>query len=93
MLIMQLSHIEFSFFSEPSLWPSRICHSPKLAKKTNATCKVTPKSTLSKTEETPNRPIAQFYITDYSMALHKAEFQFFKGRSFFVRQIILYART
>ena len=93
MLIMQLSHIEFNFFTEPSLWPSRICHSPKLAKQINATFKGIPKSTLSKTEETRNRPIAQFYITDYSMALHKAELQFLKRRSFFVRQIILYAIT
>lgn len=80
MLIMQLSHIQFKFFTEPSLWPSRICHSHKLAKKMNATFKVIPKSTLSKTEETPNRPIAQLYITDHSMALHIAELQFLKRR-------------
>ena len=80
MLIMQLSHIEFNFFTEPSLWPSRICHCPKLTKKINATFKVIPESVLSKTEETPNRPIAQFYITDHSMALHIAELQFLKRR-------------
>ena len=91
MLIIQLNHIEFNHLTEPSLCPTRLCHSPKLAKKIHPTLKVKPKRTLSKTEETPNRLISQFYIMDDSMALHMAGLHFLKRRSFFVRQIILYA--